>query len=60
MQEHLGAGAPPPPGPTQEFYENLHRVITEGAAPTIDLAQARRRVATMEKIRAAAGIPAKA
>ena len=57
---NLGAGAPPPPGPTQEFYENLYRVITAGAAPTIDLEQARRRVATMEMIRAAAGIPAQA
>ena len=55
---NLGAGAPPPPAPTIEFYENLYRVITEGAAPTIDLEQARRRVATMEMIRAAAGIPA--
>ena len=55
---NLGAGAPPPPGPTQEFYANLYRVITAGAAPTIDLEQARRRVATMEMIRAAAGIPA--
>ena len=57
---NLGAGAPPPPAPTIEFYRNLHKVITRGAAPTIDLAQARVRVATMERIRAAAGIPAKA
>jgi predicted dehydrogenase len=56
---NLGAGAPPPPAPTIEFYRNLYNVITKGAAPTITLKQARVRLATMEKIRAAAGIPAK-
>lgn len=53
-----GAGAPPPTGPVEDFYRNLHKVLTEGAAPTVSLEQARLRVATMEKIRAAAGIPA--
>ena len=57
---NLGAGAPPPVGPTEEFYRNLHKVVTEGAAPTVSIEQARLRVATMEKIRAAAGFPASA
>ena len=55
---NLGAGAPPPVGSTEKFYRNLYKVLTEGAAPTISLEQARIRVATMEMIRAAAGIPA--
>ena len=57
-EANLGAGAPPPVGPTEKFYRNLYKVLTEGAAPTLSLEQARIRVATMEMIRAAAGIPA--
>lgn len=55
---NLGAGAPPPLGTTEQFYRNLFNVLTEGAAPTVTLEQARLRVATMERIREAAGIPA--
>lgn len=55
---NLGAGAPPPVGPTEEFYRNFRKVLDGTASPTISLKQARLRMATMEKIRTAAGIPA--
>jgi len=53
-EANLGAGAPPPPTITRQYYENLYKVLTEGAAPTISLQQARLRLLAMEKIRAAA------
>ena len=57
-EANLGGGAPPPPGITEAFYRNFHKVLTAGAAPTLSLEQARRRVALMDRIRAAAGFVA--
>ena len=42
------------------FYDDFHRTLTTGCPLVITAEQGRRRVALMEKIRAAAGIPAQA
>ena len=56
-EENAGPGAPPPVNDVATFYEAFHRTLTEGAPLIISAEAGRRRVATMEKIRAAAGIP---
>lgn len=55
---NAGAGAAPPPSAVKAFYNDLYKTLTTGAPLRITAEEARRRVATMEKIRAAAGIPA--
>mgnify|MGYP002641985866 CR=1 FL=1 len=53
-----GAGAAPPPGPVEALYGDLYRAIRQGTPLVVTPESVRRRVAVMEKIRAAAGIPA--
>ena len=58
--ENAGAGAPPPVDTVRDFYLDFHESLTTGRPLKITAESVRRRVATMEKIRAAAGFPAKA
>jgi scyllo-inositol 2-dehydrogenase (NADP+) len=55
-----GAGAAPPPGAVLLFYRGLHAALRDGKPLHITPQSVRVRVAVMEKIRAAAGIPAMA
>jgi predicted dehydrogenase len=52
-----GAGAAPPPGAVRQFYDGLFSSLRDGTPLYITPQSVRVRVATMEKIRAAAGIP---
>ncbi len=58
--ENAGAGAAPPVDTVRDFYLDFHESLTTGRPLKITAESVRRRVATMEKIRAAAGFPAKA
>jgi predicted dehydrogenase len=53
-----GAGAAPPPGAVRQFYDGLYSSLREGTPLYVTPQSVRVRVATMEKIRASAGIPA--
>lgn len=54
-----GAGAAPPPGAVLLFYRGLFAALRDGKPLHITPQSVRQRVAVMEKIRAAAGIPVK-
>lgn len=56
-QADTGSGAAPAAKPVLKLYQSLYRAIREGAEQEISPASVRRRVALMEKIRTAAGIP---
>lgn len=55
--ENAGAGAAPPDVDVRAFYDDFYKTLTTGCPLVITAEEGRRRVATMEKIRAAAGIP---
>jgi predicted dehydrogenase len=52
-----GGGAAPAPKPVLELYQGLYRTICDGAEQEVTPESVRQRVAVMEKIRKAAGIP---